>query len=261
MIADDNLTLRTMMHGMIGKMGLYEIDTAENGIGALHLYRQHHHDLMLIDNIMPEMDGLQVLRELRNDPQIHRTHVIMVTGTITRELALTIKSEYLKIDDIIVKPVDFAKLKEKVTYISNQVRRRNPNRGPVLVLGDKEIEDIPEKPTLVATIIDKGSIAVVEMAGDITASNRGAIKSALGELQIIIAGTVVIDINSVENIDEFGFGTLAVMGGWLSLNDKDVFISWESCPMKERLASLGISHLVPEYLGSSHKFNAEAADS
>ena len=258
LIADDNLTLRSMMHAMISKMGLYEIDVAENGIEALRIYRQNHHDLMLIDNIMPEMDGIQVLRELKNDPLIYKTHVIMITGTITRELALTIRSEVLKIDDIVVKPVDFQKLKAKVTDVSNQLRRRSPNRGPVLVHGDKGINETTHKPTLTSSVTEIGNIAVINLVGSLINFNKSTIKLVLGELQSIIANTVVIDINAVDSIDEFGIGTLAVMGGWLSLNDKEVFISLEDCPSKEYLASLGISRLVPKYPDPSCSLSAEA---
>ena len=103
LIADDNVTMRQMIENIIRSVGVFEIDTAANGIDALRLYRQKRHDLLLIDNLMPQMDGIDALRELKDDQFIYRTHVIMITGTITKQLVSTIKSEMLKIDEVLAK--------------------------------------------------------------------------------------------------------------------------------------------------------------
>ena len=93
LIADDNAAMRTMLERVIEQLGVFKIDFAGNGNEALRMYKQSHHDLMIIDNIMPNKNGIDVLRELRDDPLISRTHVIMVTGNVTKELVSTIRNE------------------------------------------------------------------------------------------------------------------------------------------------------------------------
>lgn len=248
LIADDNVTMRQMIENIIRSVGVFEIDTAANGIDALRLYRQKRHDLLLIDNLMPQMDGIDALRELKDDQFIYRTHVIMITGTITKQLVSTIKSEMLKIDDIISKPFNFEKVREKISNAVVSYRRRNPQSGPVINVGEK-VETVRIMP-LNYNVIDRGNITILEFAGGLNNINKSIISDALRDLQAIFSKTVVIDINAIEQIDCFGYGTLAVMNGFLAVNDKDVYIAWDDCPMRDRLISLGINSLVPEFSGA-----------
>ena len=66
---------------------------------------------------------------------------------------------------------------------------------------------------------------------------------------------MVIDINSISEIDAFGYGTLAVINGWLELNEKDVFLACNDCSTKGRITSLGIGRLIRAYEGDSNTFD------
>ena len=104
----------------------------------------------------------------------------------------------------------------------------------------------PIKPTLSTAIIDRGNISIVEISGKLV-NNKHVISECLKKLEIILSQTIVIDVNGVDEIDDFGSGTLAVMSGWISLNEKDAFLSCDDSAVKDRITSLGITHLVPEY--------------
>ena len=75
------------------------------------------------------------------------------------------------------------------------------------------------------------------------------------DLPLIFSKTVVIDINFVTEIDAFGCGTLAVMSGWLELNEKEAFLACDDCATKDRITSLGISRLIPAYQGGPDPFD------
>lgn len=60
----------------LGHKGVY----VESGEDALALARQSPPDAILLDYMMPDMDGLQVLKQLRNDPRTQRLPVIMFTA-------------------------------------------------------------------------------------------------------------------------------------------------------------------------------------
>ena len=247
LIADDNVTMRSMIEKVIERIGVFSIDFAGNGNEALHIFRQKAHDLLIIDNIMPQKNGIDVLRELNDDQTLHRAHVIMITGSVTKELVGIIRTEFLKIDDLIVKPIDFDKLKEKVIAVAARVRGKNRSNGPVLNEGSKESNETNSEVTLTASIIDRGSIAIVDLKGPLINQNKSVINSCLKQLESIAAPTIIIDINGVETMDDFGCGTLAIMSGWLSMNEKEAFLACDDCAMKGKVVSLGINRLVPDY--------------
>jgi CheY-like chemotaxis protein len=79
LIADDNamnldiLQTRLAIHG-------YEILTATDGQAALDLAREKQPDLLLLDIMMPGLDGLEVCRRLRADPSLPFMPIILVTA-------------------------------------------------------------------------------------------------------------------------------------------------------------------------------------
>lgn len=79
LIVDDQVDIRRMM--MIALSGDFELLEAGDGVTALQMVREHRPDVVLLDVMMPgEMDGLQVLQAIRNDPQLKATRVIMVSA-------------------------------------------------------------------------------------------------------------------------------------------------------------------------------------
>lgn len=79
LIVDDQVDIRRMMSIVLADD--YALLEAEDGISALNLVRQHKPDVVLLDIMMPgDLDGLQVLQAIRNDPEIRDTCVIMVSA-------------------------------------------------------------------------------------------------------------------------------------------------------------------------------------
>src|SRR5260370_19279105 len=77
----------------------YEVALADNGVSALQMHADEHPDLVILDWMLPKMDGLEVLRRLR---QSSTTPVLMLTGRddeIDRVLGLEVGP-----DDYLVKP-------------------------------------------------------------------------------------------------------------------------------------------------------------
>jgi DNA-binding response OmpR family regulator len=73
---------------MIVRMGLmsegYEVDTATNGFDALSKAKESCPDLVVLDMMMPEMTGFEVLKHLRNHESTRDVPVIMLTGVADR---------------------------------------------------------------------------------------------------------------------------------------------------------------------------------
>ncbi len=111
LIVDDEKTNLKLLSAILTPEG-YGILTAESGQEALDIVKKEDPDLLLLDIMMPEMDGYEVCRRLKADKQTRIIPVIMVT-------ALTDKKDKIKAaeagaDEFISKPVDRTELKVRV---------------------------------------------------------------------------------------------------------------------------------------------------
>ncbi len=78
LIVDDEKQNRLLLTELFH--GAYKIIQAKNGVQALEKARQHRPDLILLDVLMPEMDGMSVLRELKRDDATRLIPVIFITA-------------------------------------------------------------------------------------------------------------------------------------------------------------------------------------
>jgi two-component system phosphate regulon response regulator PhoB len=79
LIADDQPALRQLLRATLSRIGLHVIE-ATNGSEALTLARQERPDLVLMDVGMPQMDGLEVCRALKADPDTAQIPVFILTA-------------------------------------------------------------------------------------------------------------------------------------------------------------------------------------
>jgi DNA-binding response OmpR family regulator len=108
----------------------YSVDCAQDGLSGLHLASTQHYDLIVLDIMLPGIDGLQLCNRLRLDARLD-TPIIMLTARDTLEDRLAgLKSGA---DDYLVKP--FA-LSELVARIEAVVRRSHGGRKSRLQVGD-----------------------------------------------------------------------------------------------------------------------------
>jgi threonine synthase len=79
-IVDDHPHVRQLIRRILQAQGGYELFEAEDGKSALTLVKSEIPDLVILDLMMPEMDGFSVLDELRKDPSTANIPVIVVTA-------------------------------------------------------------------------------------------------------------------------------------------------------------------------------------
>lgn len=108
----------------------YIIDCAQDGLSGLHLATTERFDLIILDIMLPGMDGFQVCKRLRNEARC-QTPIIMLTA----KDALDDRLEGLKsgADDYLVKPFALSELAARIEAI---LRRSSGNRDKVLQVGD-----------------------------------------------------------------------------------------------------------------------------
>ncbi|MEC4725556.1 response regulator [Shewanella sp. D64] len=101
------------------KMPLEEFDTqlyfAEDGVQAIEMFKKHDIDLVLMDCLMPVMDGFDATKAIRKMEAIgNRVPIFAVTASISEELTLSCKQAGM--DEVMLKPFDFEELIKKISY-------------------------------------------------------------------------------------------------------------------------------------------------
>ncbi len=99
---DDNPDLRNSLAQQFLQED-FDVETANDGKMALEMITKNHYDIVLLDLKMPVMDGITVLRELKNVDK-KNPHIIMLTGV--DDVATAIECVKLGAKDYIQKPYD-----------------------------------------------------------------------------------------------------------------------------------------------------------
>ena len=100
LIADDNADMREYVRRLLGRR--CEVRTVADGKAALMALREHRPNLVLADVMMPEMDGFELLREIRGDPTLRDIPVILLSARAGEESR--VEGLEAGADDYLVKP-------------------------------------------------------------------------------------------------------------------------------------------------------------
>jgi DNA-binding response OmpR family regulator len=121
LVVDDDLKTVELVKLYLNRDG-YGVLTAYDGVEALRLAREGHPDLIVLDLMLPGMDGLEVCRTLRDESDVP---IIMLTARTTDEDKLT--GLGLGADDYVTKPFSPRELAARVRAV---LRRLPGERGP-----------------------------------------------------------------------------------------------------------------------------------
>jgi len=114
LIADDNPLNVDILRTRLAAQG-YEVLTASDGIAALSLARAQQPDLLLLDIMMPKLDGMKVLNELNDDDALRGMPVILLSAKATSlDVELGLKAGA---SDYVTKPCDPIDLVERVRSV------------------------------------------------------------------------------------------------------------------------------------------------
>ena len=80
MLADDAGFMRKMIQNHLSGVGYTDFVEAADGAQAVELYKEHKPDLVLLDVMMPEMDGYETLRQIKKMPESEDLPVIFLTA-------------------------------------------------------------------------------------------------------------------------------------------------------------------------------------
>ncbi|WP_456401255.1 chemotaxis response regulator CheY [Persephonella sp.] len=121
LVVDDMATMRKIIKGLLDQLGFKNIDEAEDGKVALQKLKSGKYDFVVTDWNMPNMTGLELVQEIRKDPDLKSIPVLMVTAEAKKEnVLLAIKAG---VNNYIVKPFTAEVLKEKIEKIFSALQK------------------------------------------------------------------------------------------------------------------------------------------
>jgi CheY-like chemotaxis protein len=115
LVVDDHVDLCKPMTALLKRLG-YEAHYATGGAAALEFMQATPADLIILDVMMPDMDGLEVLRRLKSDPNTRKSAVVMFSAIADPEFRQHALSRGA-VDFWIKANVDFAQLRQRITEV------------------------------------------------------------------------------------------------------------------------------------------------
>ncbi len=132
LIIEDEAKTADYLAGGLGEAG-YSVDHADNGIDGLHMARETPYDLILLDVMLPGLDGWAVMQKLRAQT---RTPVLFLSARGTLEDRL--RGLELGADEYLVKPFSFAELLARIRIILRRGQAQPDEE--ILSLGDLRLD-------------------------------------------------------------------------------------------------------------------------
>lgn len=119
LIVDDFATMRRIVKNLMKDLGFTNMTEADDGLTALPKLKNGNFDFLVTDWNMPGMQGIDLLKEVRKDPDLASLPVLMVTAESKREQI--IEAAQAGVNGYIVKPFTAQTLKEKIDKIFERI--------------------------------------------------------------------------------------------------------------------------------------------
>jgi CheY-like chemotaxis protein len=121
LIVDDNAANRDLLSRQLGRQG-HDVTTAEDGRQALELMRANPFDLLLLDIMMPEMDGYEVLEHLKSDATLEDVPVVVISAL--EEMESVAQCIRMGAEDYLLKPFNPVLLEARIRTCLEKKRLR-----------------------------------------------------------------------------------------------------------------------------------------
>ena len=117
LVVNDEPVARRLQVQLLRELGYLKVSEAADGLMALRTFKTARTigapiEFVITDCAMPAMDGLTLVQQMRQDPQLHGIPVLMVSAEATRDAIL--RAAKAGADDYLVKPFTSSKLRQKI---------------------------------------------------------------------------------------------------------------------------------------------------
>lgn len=132
LVLEDYPPLRSSIVECLTEEG-YAVDSTDSGDEGLWFVRNHEYDVALLDIMVPEVSGLEIVKKLRTDGNLVPVIIISARDTVDQK----IEGLESGADDYLVKPFS---LDEMLARVRAQIRRRHEKKSPLITINDLVID-------------------------------------------------------------------------------------------------------------------------
>ena len=125
LVVDDFSTMRRIVRNLLKELGFTNVEEAEDGVDALQRLRDARFDFVISDWNMPNMTGIELLRQVRADASLRNLPLLMITAEAKKENI--IEAAQAGASGYIVKPFTAATLDEKLNKIFLSMQKSGAN--------------------------------------------------------------------------------------------------------------------------------------
>lgn len=133
LVVDDDVFVLSAMAELLSEEG-FDVHTSSNGFSALRQAAEYRPAVILLDLVLPERSGAEVLAELRNDPATHDIAIVLVTANPH----LLTDAELAESDGVVIKPFDIDDLLKTVYRAVQRATSRRAEVVPVTATSHRE---------------------------------------------------------------------------------------------------------------------------
>lgn len=188
----------------------YDVLVAKNGLEALEVVKQNPPDIILLDVMMPELDGFETCQRLKADPEVSHIPVVMVTAL--SEAEDRVKGLKVGADDFLTKPINdvalFARIRSlvRLKMMMDELRLRDQTGGQLGAMSLEEHEQINTDNAHILVVDDdvaqsqrlSSKLSEIDCKVEIEKDPNVAIEKANNEpFDLIIVSTQLLDADGL----------------------------------------------------------------
>ncbi len=115
LVVDDDVELVELITDVLDKDGRFEVRSVNNGFDAGMMVKEYHPDLIVLDVMLPDINGKEVCQRVRSDPTMDDVKIICISGMVEQD-----KIEDLRVagaDDFLQKPFEVDQLVDRICQL------------------------------------------------------------------------------------------------------------------------------------------------
>ncbi|MGF1768282.1 response regulator [Enterovibrio makurazakiensis] len=126
LVVDDMTSIRHVMLNLLRSINYFDLEEATNGWQALQMVKKNRYDLLITDLNMPKMDGRELLKEVRADPTLKHTPVLVVSSEQDKERVKELIQN--GVNGFVIKPFNAATLQKQIQRIERQIKLKSADK-------------------------------------------------------------------------------------------------------------------------------------
>lgn len=115
LIVDDDIEIVTLIQDMLERDGRFEVRTANNGFDAGMMVKEYHPDLIVLDVMLPDINGKEVCQRVRNDKTMDDVRIICISGMVEENRIQDLRKSGA--DEFLAKPFDVDVLQKSICHL------------------------------------------------------------------------------------------------------------------------------------------------